>query len=360
MAAWWRAAEAFPDVLKILLRMVAETPNPVHAAKVEWGALCKQRGWEKMAGTTALQLFNPAQGKGTNSPKAEWRSPGNLKGFWLLEWLKAVGFYQGAITRIVANPKEPRNAKDRKSYVLIPKRLDWGTHVRVMRRFQEATAISTTAVKLDILTTLGYTETLLRHYDEARTEDLEAEIFGRRASDVVSGTQMAFYKNLGQSTAVMNIATLSLPRWVAPRSREDLARLQGALAEHGIIVRSLDETRGKAYSLLRYYRDFLSANDLQPFFEFTNAYSGFIMSQMEKRQYVRPFTTTTLEVLFMNSDDSQQTFSQIVRNEGFRNVAYAIRHSTVVPQSRRGRTGKASVDVRYGLGQQLIRKAAYP
>ena len=86
-----------------------------------------------------------------------------------------------------------------------------------------------------------------------------------------------------------------------------------ALDEHLSIVRNLDETRGEQFELLRCYRDFLSADDLTPFFEFTTAYSGFIMSQYERRKYVRPFTTNTLEVLFMNHDDPQHTFSAIVQ-----------------------------------------------
>ncbi len=61
----------------------------------------------------------------------------------------------------------------------------------------------------------------------------------------------------------------------------------------------------------------------------------------------------------MNSDDAQHTFSQIVQNEGFRNVAYAIRYSTVVPQARKSRGGKPTVNIRYSLGQQLARKSAY-
>ena len=62
----------------------------------------------------------------------------------------------------------------------------------------------------------------------------------------------------------------------------------------------------------------------------------------------------------MNSDE--QSYSQIVQNEGFKNIAYAIRHSTVIPQyqKRPGSPVKPAVDVRYGLGQQLARKAAYP
>ena len=60
----------------------------------------------------------------------------------------------------------------------------------------------------------------------------------------------------------------------------------------------------------------------------------------------------------MNSE--KPVFSEIVQNEGFKAIAYAIRHSTVVPQSRKGKGNKPTVDVRYGLGQQLARKAAYP
>ena len=50
---------------------------------------------------------------------------------------------------------------------------------------------------------------------------------------------------------------------------------------------------------------------------------------------------------------------RLYRDEGFKNIAYAIRHSTVVPQARK-KVRKPVVDVRYGLGQQLTRKAAYP
>ena len=61
----------------------------------------------------------------------------------------------------------------------------------------------------------------------------------------------------------------------------------------------------------------------------------------------------------MNSDTENHTFGRIVQDEGFKNVAYAIRHSTVVPQSRKSRGNKPSVSIRYGLGQQLARKSAY-
>lgn len=359
MATWWQGRAAFPDLLKALLQMTATSPNDEAGAEASWVKVCKAQGLEKPKAATASQLFNPAQGKGTNYPKSEWRAPGNLKGFWLLEWLKAVGLFYGGFTRIVSNPSDPRNAKDRKTYVLCPLHLDWGEHQAVLKHFRPAMVGSATAIKLDILAALRYTDAFLKHYEEAKAEDQAMELFGQRPSDLVSGMQMAFYKSLGQSPAVLNIATLNLPRWVAPRDPETLGAFQEALAEHLQIIRTLDETRGEQFTLLAHYRDFLSGDDFTPFFDFTTAYSGFVMQQYDRRKYVRPFTTTTLEVLFMNSD--KPVFSEIVQNEGFKAIAYAIRHSTVVPQARKGGKGpKPVVDIRYGLGQQLARKAAYP
>jgi len=360
MAEWWRGQRAFPDLLKVLLQMTAQTPNDLDGAERAWNGICKARGLPKPKDATAIQLLNPAQGKGINSAKTRWRGPNNVKGFWLLEWLKAVGLFHGGLTRTVANPADPRNAKDRKTFVLMPVHLEWGTHQAVMKDFRQGMTGSATAIKLDILAALRYTQALLKHYEGARANDLAAELWGKWPGDLVSGMQTAFYKSLGQSPAVMNMAALALPRWVAPRSPQDLERLRGALDEHLIITRNLDETRGDQFNLLAYYRDFLSANDLEPFFTFTTAYSGFVMSQYERRKYVRLFTTTTLEVLFMNSDGAKQSFSRVTQNEGFRNIAYAIRHSTVIPQGRKARGEKPVVDVRYGLGQQLARKAAYP
>ncbi|MBI5292807.1 MAG: hypothetical protein HY872_13110 [Chloroflexi bacterium] len=354
VAEWWRGQEAFPELLKIVLQMTAQTPNDLDGAEKAWAKLSKANGWEKPKDATAIQLFNPSQGKGVNSSKAEWRDPNNVKGFWLLEWLKVVGLRYGGATRLV------RGTKDRKTYALAPARLDWGKHTAIMGKFQRAMAGGASAVQLDIYAVLRYTQTLLAHYEDARAEDLEVELFGHRASDLVSGLHMAFYKSLGNAIATMNIASLNLPGWVRPQSREDLTQLQTALDEHLAIVRSLDESRGDQFALLCSYRDFLSANDLTRFFEFTTAYSSFITHQYERRKYVRPFTTTTLEVLFMNSDDPKQTFGQIVQSDGFKNIAYAIRYSTVVPQGRKAKGGKPTVDVRYGLGQELARKAAYP
>ena len=357
LSIWWQAQTVFPDLLKILLAMVANAPNDIEKAEKAWVVLCKENGLEKAKDVTANQLINPSQGKGVNSLKTEWRDPNNVKGFWLLEWLKTVGVFYGSYTRIIANPKDPRNAKDRKTYVLSPSRLGWTEHQQVMKLFRQAMSASQTAIKMDALVSLQYTLAFLKHYEEVRVGDLGEDIFGEPPADLVSGMQMAFYKNLGNSPAVMNIASVNLPRWVAPHNPEQLAAFQASLDEHISIVRSLDETRGEQFALLSNYRDFISGGQLNAFFEFTNAYSGFVISQLERKKFVRPFSIPTLEVIFMNSEEKK--YSEIMQNDGFRNIAYAIRHSTVSLQNAK-KFRKPATDIRYGLGQQLARKAAYP
>jgi len=359
LGIWWQAQTVFPDLLKILLAMVANAPNDIENAEKAWGVLCKENDLEKAKDVTANQLTNPSQGKGVNSPKTEWRDPNNVKGFWLLEWLKTVGLFHGSYTRIIANPKDPRNAKDRKIYVLSPSKLGWSVHQQVMKHFRQAMSASQTAIKMDVLVSLQYTQSFLKHYEEARVEDLGEDIFGEPPADLVNGMQMAFYKNLGNSPAVMNIASVNLPRWVAPHNPEQLTEFQTSLDEHISIVRNLDETRGEQFALLSKYRDFISGGDLDAFFEFTTSYSGFIISQKERKQYVRQFSIPTLEVIFMNT---QPDYTQIINSKGFKDIAYAIRQATVTAQYRKANKDKYQVryDVRYGLGQSIARKANYP
>lgn len=50
--------------------------------------------------------------------------------------------------------------------------------------------------------------------------------------------------------------------------------------------------------------------------------------------------------------------SEILASEGFKNIAYAIRQSTIVAQYRK-KEGDRRYDVRYGLGRDLVRLAPY-
>ena len=356
LADWYNTQSVFADFLCMVLSYSAQLPNDEIGASKYWEAVCKREGLEKPSAATASQLLNPAQGKGTNMPKATFSAPSNLKNFWLLELLKWQGLHQGGITRLISG------TKDRKTFVLTPKRLDWDRHVAVMKKFKASMAGGAGAIQLDVLSALRYTKAMLEHAEEAMSHDPFLELLDANegVSNFVSGMNNAFYKNLGNSVATMNIATIGLPRWVRPRMPSDLALLKEAIDEHITIARNLDESRGDQFDLLRQYRDFLSADDLSAFFSFSNAYAGFIIQQRERDKFAPQFSVKNLEIFMLNT---QPNLSKITQSQGFKNLAYAIRMATVEAQRRslKKNAGKYPVlyEKRYGLGQELTRKAAY-
>jgi len=356
MTQWWVVQEALPEVLALVRDFFAQTPNDLVAAVTAWKQLDKTHGWGIKAGTTAAQIYNPSQGKGQNRAKADNLRMDNIKdAFWLLEWLKAVGFYHAALT------KQLRGVKDRKTYVLAPAEIDLMESSKIMHAFQGRMARAETAIRSDVLASIRYTQAMLDFTGQREGASLKARLFKhRRPSRVVSGFYSAFYKNLGQSVATMNLSFIGLPGWIRVEGENDVGDALDVLAEHEAIVRQFDESHGDAYNLLLLYRDFLSGNDLRPFFEFTTAYSGYLIGQKERRSgYVPQFTTTNLRRLIMNSQEGPR-LSKILETPGFQNIAYAIRQATVTAQYRKNQLNDRRYDVRYGLGQQLARKAAYP
>lgn len=347
VAQWWLVQDALEDVLLLLLDLFRTTPNDVDGALARWKSICKGRGWDLRDQVTAQQLFNPGQGKGQNSAKANSLSMGNVRSFWLLEYLKAVGFYEAALT------KQIRATKDRKTWVLCPVDLDLNAHETVFGRFRRNMNVATGAVLADIMASLRYTSTLIRYAVEHQGGLLS--LLSREAGprQVVSGFQSAFYKSLGTSAATMNLPFIGLPGWLRIESTEDAAEALRFLNEHEAVVRQLDEGHGDEFAMLTTYRDWLSANDLEGFFRFAVSFSGYIISMRERGRRVRQFSQDNLRRLIMGSDPKLQP---ILDDPGFQRIANAIRQSTVVAQFRK-QQGDRRYDVRYGLGQQLTRKA---
>ncbi|MEM7539424.1 MAG: hypothetical protein AAF639_45125, partial [Chloroflexota bacterium] len=264
LGEWYKghneAQPIFAELLTCILHMTTTYPNDLKGVKKRWTDICKAYNLKKSTNATAPQLLNPSQGKGTNKSKTQWSSEGQRKEFWILEWLKLVGLRYGGMTRTV------QGAKDRKTYVLVPKQLSWAMHKTVMQAFRGTMIVSSSAVKLDILASLRYTRVLLMHCEEARVQNPLAKIFGKRPGDLIGGFQTAFYKDMGQTTAIMNISSINLPSWARINQPEELNQFLGSLDEHLSIIREMNEKNGDQYEMLCLYRDFLSSNTLDPFF----------------------------------------------------------------------------------------------
>jgi hypothetical protein len=346
----WYTVSAEPEVLAILLDLFASTPNPVEAIAERWKQLDKARGWGIKPFSTAQQLYNPDSGKGQNRSKADGLAVGNVDQFWLIEWLKAVGFYEGALTRLV------RGAKDRKTFVLAPRELTWQTHSQVMGDFIQSMQVTETATRFDCLAVLRYTRALLSHLMSNESSQLAR--FRQRLNirkSLVSGFYTAFYKDMGNAVATMNMAFIALPGWITVEDFDDATLYINLLKELETFTQQFDESHSDAFTLLQHLRDFLSGDDLRAFFRFTNAFPAYLMGKRERNQYARQFSTDFIERLIMSTE---QPLAPILASEGFQRIAYAIRQSTVTAQYRK-KQGDRKYDVRYGLGQELTRKARY-
>ena len=346
-------------VCRLLCDIFSQSPNDLEPVfKKMWKPIAKPYKWVDTV--TTSQFFNPSQGKGINKALPNSIGLGNLKDFWLMEWLKAVGFYHIALTGRL------RGSDDRKTYVTAVGRATLSSRRQILAQFRKKIRFDETAVRSDILIIIRYVKAFVERVEEAQRETASATertllaFMGKekRPVDFVRGFHAVYYKSLGTAAATMNISFLNLPGWVVIRDHEDSVTYQTMLDEHESIVRQFAENKGEEIDLLQLYRDFIVADNLDPFFEFTTAYSSWIISQGEKKGGYPPrrFDVENLRRLIMSNEPQ---LSLILESEGFRNIAYAIRQSTVTAQFRKSQ-GDRRYDVRYGLGRDLVRQSQYP
>lgn len=343
---WWETRTFLRRNVEAILELASSPYVDSEEVARRWAKDVKVSGVKKTV--TASQLINPHQGKGQNQPKANHLKMDNQPSFWLVEYLKAAGLWLSAAPRVI------RESDNRKTYIIAPTSITLGTHLSVFKTFSER-LWSDSAVKMDIVASLLYTECLLEYSEAGQFDELDFEGYG--PENVVSGFHVAYYKLLSRNAyTMMNQAFLGLPRWVGNvKNREDVLALKDVISEHLGVVRGINEEQSDGYRLLEHYRDFLSASDWSIFFQFTAGYSQYLMGELIRgRTWVRPFTTKNMEVLLMGS---AKPLAPIIQNQGFRNIAEAIRRSTIIPQYL-GRD-KNEYEVRYGLGQELKRHAHY-
>lgn len=348
---WEKARTIWLPTLQALLRMSAQPVYSLEDALQVWQAPKKV---DIKTELTACQLLNPTQGKGQNRPLPDGAKMGNVDSFWLLEFLKAVGVWHSMAPRLAKNSSSKKGMEDRKAYVISPLVISLGAHEAVFRRFCDR-LWNDTAAKMDICAALLYTKELLEYSSAGQQDELTFEDI--HPERVVAGFHVATYKALSSKAFTMlSLGFLGLPHWSGQlHSRQEVSELQQVIDEHLVVTKAIDEERSEGYRLLKLYRDFLSGGLLESFFEFMCSFSQYLTHCIEKRKSVKTFTIPNLRRLLMGMEPR---LSDILDSEGFRNLAYAIRHSTILPQYHKAQ-GKTLYEVRYGLGMELKRKAAY-
>jgi len=276
---------------------------------------------------------------------------------WLEEFLKAAGLW------FCLAPRRVVDVGDWKAYVLAPLHLGWRANREVMARFNRylwnERRRDETSLKSDATSLLLFTRAWLDYVEAADEDDVDfdADPTAAAPEKAVAGFHVAQFKLLSRNAYTMvNLSFLNLPRWTGtPRTRAEVLALKEVIDEHLDVIREIDETRSDGYDLLRAYRDFVAGNKWDAFFEFAVGYSNEVMRRYnEGARWVPTLSPSRLRRLMMSSN---KPLLPIVENEGFQNVAYAIRYSTIIPQSRKAQNKDSLYDVRYGLGAELKRKA---
>jgi hypothetical protein len=367
---WDLLGELQREYVDVLLSLFSTPDNDVEVASSRCQKLLREAGIKQSVTSTALQIVNSTAGKGANRAKANGVSNGeSIDSFWPLELLKFMGFM------VMAAPYVIQGSKDRKTYVVLPKNIKLSQLEGIMRDFR-AVCWSSTAVKLDVMASLRFTEVFIEHHrvylkeTQQQQEDEDEPFDAQQVTSVAHGFEVAFYKDMGSAHATMNIAMLNFPQWLRFETYEEAERMRDLLREHRVILQNIRTPKGEEgseeHELLRAYRDFLSGNDLTPLWRFTTAYSGYLISKREHeknaKRWLRQLSTTGLEqIIEMTTSIQPKPLSHITHNAGFQRIAYAIRQATVRAQYQRSQEREREVryDVRYGLGQDLMREVRY-
>ncbi|MGQ9492034.1 MAG: hypothetical protein ACUVS6_15325 [Anaerolineae bacterium] len=348
---WTGCRPHLAEHLSSLLALFAQPNDEDQQSLADWTKLAKRDGLKPVE--TASQLLNPHQGKGLNEAKANALRMDNIKDRpWPEEFLKAVGLWH------CLAPRQTTDTNDWKAYVVAPLRLSWQAQQEAFGRFNRylwRERGHQTSLKTDITSVLLFSRAWL-DYAEAAWHDEDDFDVAAAPEQVVAGFHVAQFKLLSRNAYTMvNLSFLSLPAWSGDlQTRADVVAVQGIIDEHLDVVRGIDEGHSDGFDLLRRYRDFVSSGNWDAFFDFMAGYSHEILRRLnEGQRYVPIFTTPKLRRLIMTN---RKDLTPIVENAGFQNVAYAIRHATIIPQRRKANKQDNLYEVRYGLGAELKRK----
>lgn len=352
--------ESFDKIVDCILKLYETPEDNSDKINKEIAKYKKNKVLSNISNVDSLQMYNPSMVKGAHSPKANKIKSEAKDGLWLREYMKIAGSYNSMIMKSI---KINSKIYDYKIYVLDFNRFFWDRDKRqyIFNKFKLSLR-GNTSIKLDINSILLLTKRLIEYHNTYVTENTTHR---RRykPKDEVNGFYTTYFKNMGNASSPSNISYLELPTFIELETHNDGADWIKIIEEHLNIINNIkisasknDET-GSIIPMLQDYRMFLTTGDINYFFDFATGYSVFLMQQViEGNNYVRPFTIKNMEVLLMKYD--QEKFGDILNNEGFKNIAKAIRLSTISEQYAKAR-GNQNYEIRYGLAQDLIRKSAY-
>ncbi|KOH44032.1 hypothetical protein NC99_30250 [Sunxiuqinia dokdonensis] len=321
---------SFPILIKYIFDFYSDNPVVLNSKNLQFFN-------DKV---TALQIYNPNSGKGQNRPKASGSGAKGIDSTWISETMKI----SGALTNMLCQLVKVGSSYDMKVVVPDFKKAEYNLQRQIVLSFKKNIK-GNTPLKVDILNLLIVNKQLLENTEEYK---------GFKAKNILTGLHSTYQKDLGQNKAVVNIAELLTPDFIEFDTEDEAKDWVEFFIEQINIIGSIEEL-GDATQGLIAYRTFLTSSHFQSWTKFIFWYAGHIMSNFSRNKYALPFKVTSLNKFFKNMNMNEFKISEIISNEGFQKVAYAIRKSTVTlqytPKDQR------KFEIRYGLAQTLQNKS---
>ncbi|HCT93640.1 MAG: hypothetical protein A2X19_08425 [Bacteroidetes bacterium GWE2_39_28] len=322
--------EAFPEIVKAILDYYSDFIVEL-----------KPKALNSFDDTvTALQIYNPTTGKGQNKGKASGASAGPIKLNWISETMKT----SGALTNMLCQLVKVGSSYDMKVVVPDFKKAEYTLQRQIVLSFKKNIK-GNTPLKVDILNLLILNKQLIENTEEYKSF---------KARNIITGLHSTYQKDLGQNKAVVNISKLQTPDFIEFDNEDEAKDWVELLKEQINIIGSIEEL-GDATQGLIAYRTFLTSSHFSSWARFIFWYAEHIMSNFSRKKYALPFKVTSLNKFFKNMNMTEFKIYEIISNEGFQKVAYAIRKSTVTlqytPKDQR------KFEIRYGLAQSLQNKS---
>ncbi len=297
---------------------------------------------------TSSQLINPSTGKGVHATKTKAKSPSS---FPLIdsfdEWMKLRGLWTSMLAF--------RSGDDFKLYVIDPGDIS-AEHIEKLRIDMRSFGMWG-VVRLDIQAVLRLLQVLMLRSDALNPGGIP--IPQGKPNRSVRGLQLAFFKNLGQSVALMNDSFLPLPDWFAVETREDAnAYLEICQEPYGKgtgkgdygPLSALQEKHSDDVELLQKYRRWLLSGERDDLLEFHSSFAPWLLRKQAAGEFAPAFRVSILHQLLSRG---YSKVKEIIESPGFRSIADAIRDTTVRAVWEKREQRPKPREIRFGLAQRI-------
>jgi gluconate kinase len=289
-------------------------------------------------------------GKGINRIKTDSVNLSNVKNDWFREYFKFAGIIDSGIIKYLKVGK----SYDIKCYVPDLKELDYHLFVRLNQKFCKVMKTEGThnSVKFDDISLLRYCFLFIELKKEKNEEDSILLLESPKMN--INGFYTAYFKDMGQNKSITNISYLELPDFVKIENDNDYEIWLNILQEHIDNIRSIEEKESGTGELLQKYREFITRSSIDILFDFLSSYSVYLLQRISKNKFYKYFDLKNMEVLI---EKMSKQYSNIIQNEGVKNIATAIRRATLTASFNKGKKERLQYPVHYGMAQELKLKS---